>query len=79
LSDCGVTLARPPEAVGEQIVRLQLAEGPRALAPAISKDACHCQLGVVVQDRTRHPAEKLEADVMPLTEGFGGLHRIGLH
>src|SRR5208282_3966406 len=35
--------------------------------------------GVVVEDRTRHPAEELEADVVPFAEGFAALGRIGLH
>src|ERR1019366_8761686 len=34
---------------------------------------------VVVEDRTRHPAEELEADVVPFAEGFAALGRIGLH
>ena len=74
-----VALARPPEAIGEQIVGLQFTEGPRALAPAVSQDARHRQLAVVVEDRTRHPAEELEADVVPFAEGFAGLGRISLH
>ena len=74
-----VALARPPEAVGEQVVRLQLAEDPSPLPPAIAQDARHRQLGVVVQDRARHPAEELEADVVPFAEGFAALRRIGLH
>jgi hypothetical protein len=74
-----VALARPAEAVGEQVVRLQLAEDPRPLTLTIAQDARHCQLEVVVQDRTRHAAEELEADVVPFTEGFAALRRIGLY
>ena len=44
-----VALARPAEPVEEQVVRLQLGEGARPLALAITKDAAHRQLGVVVE------------------------------
>jgi hypothetical protein len=74
-----VALARPPEAVSEQIVRLQFTEDLGALARAIPEDARHRQLAVVIEDRTRHPAEELEAGVVPFAEGFAGLGRIGLH
>src|ERR1035437_4977446 len=74
-----VALARPSEAVGEQIVRLQLAEDPRPLPPAIAQDARYRQLEVVVQDRARHPAEELEADVVSFAEGFRALPGICLH
>src|ERR1035441_10529277 len=74
-----VAFARPPEAVGEQVVGLQLAEDPRPLTLTIPQDARHRQLEVVVEDRARHPAEELEADVVPFAEGFAALRRIGLH
>src|ERR1700682_615489 len=74
-----VALARTPEAVGEQVVGLQLAEDFSPQPPAVAQDARHRQLGVVVQDRARHPAEELEADVVPFAEGFATLRRIGLH
>ena len=46
-----VALAGPAEAVKEQIVRLQLGKGARPLARAITEDAAHRQLGVVVENR----------------------------
>ena len=60
-------------------MRLQLAEHARALAHSITQDARHRQRGVVVQDRARHLAEEREGGVVPITERFGGLRRIGLH
>ena len=60
-------------------MRLQLAEHPRALAHPVAEDARHRQRGVVVQDRARHLAEEPEGSVVPVTERFGGLRRIGLH
>ena len=74
-----VALARSSETIGEQIVGLQLAEDPGALAGAIPEDARYRQLGVVVEDRTRHSAEELEADAVPCAESFTGFCRIGLH
>ena len=56
---------------------LKLAENSRPLPPAIAQDARYRQLEVVVQNRVRHPAEELEADVVPFTEGFRALRRIG--
>src|SRR5216684_823271 len=34
---------------------------------------------IIVQDRTWHSAEELEADPVPFAEGFGALRRVGLH
>jgi hypothetical protein len=34
---------------------------------------------IIVQDRARHLAEERECGVVPVTERFGGLRRIGLH
>ena len=58
---------------------LQLAEHARPLSHPVAQDARHRQLRVVVQDRARHLAEELERGVVPVTERFGGLRRIGLH
>ena len=60
-------------------MRLQLAEHARALSHPIAQDARHRQRRVVVQDRARHLAEERECGVVPVTERFGGLRRIGLH
>ncbi len=73
-----VTLAGPPEAILEEIVGLQLAEDPRALARSIAQDTRHRQRGVVVEDRARHPAKEGEGRNVPLAEGLAGLRRIGL-
>ena len=58
---------------------LQLAEHTRALSHPIAQDARHRQRRVVVQDRARHLAEERECGVVPVTERFAGLRRIGLH
>jgi hypothetical protein len=52
---------------------------PRNRTPAVSQDARHRQLELVVQDRARHTTEELEADAMSVTEGFAALRWIGLH
>jgi hypothetical protein len=41
-------------------MRLQPAERPRALALAIAEDPSDRDLGVVVEDRSRHTAEEGE-------------------
>ena len=73
-----VALAGPAEAVEEQIVRLQLGEGPRPLALAITKDAAHRQLGVVIENRLGHAAQKGERRVVAVEEGLDPLGRVGL-
>jgi hypothetical protein len=60
-------------------MRLQLAEHPRPLSPAISQDACDRDLGVVVQNRPRHLAEELERRGVARAERLRRLRRIGLH
>ena len=59
-------------------MRLRLAEYPRPLAQPVAEDARHRQLGVVVEDRARHLAEKTKRRVVPVAERFGGFFlRIG--
>jgi hypothetical protein len=58
-------------------VRLQLGKAARALASAIAQDPSHRQLGVVVQDRARHPTEEAEGGDVPVQESFGALGRVG--
>ena len=60
-----VALAGAAEAVEEQVVRLQLGKGTRPLALAITKDAAHRQLGVVVEDRRGTPPRKANAALWP--------------
>ena len=72
-----VALARPAEAVQEQVMRLQLGKGARALARAVAEDACDRQPGIVVQDRLRHAAEKGEGGIVPVQKGLGALGRVG--
>src|SRR5689334_14945878 len=74
-----VAFAGPAEPVVKHIMGLQLAEHTRALSHPIAQDARHRQRRVVVQDRARHLAEERECGVVPVTERFGGLRRIGLH
>ena len=60
-----VAFAGPAEAVEEQVVRLQLGKGPGPLPLAAIQDAGHRQLGVVVEDRARHPTKKAKAALCP--------------
>jgi hypothetical protein len=55
----------PAEAVQEEIMRLQLGEGARALARAVAEDARDRQPSVVIQDRLRHAAEKGKGGMCP--------------
>jgi hypothetical protein len=73
-----VALARPAEAVAEQVVRLQLGEGAGPPPLAAAQDAGHRQPGVVVEDRARHAAEEGEGRVVPVEEGLDPLGRVGL-
>src|SRR5664279_3478138 len=74
-----VAFARPTEPVLEKIVRLQLGEHARALPLAITEDAGHRDLGVVIQDRLRDAAEECERPNVAIAEGFRRLCRIADH
>ena len=74
-----VALARPAEAIPKQEMADQLGEGARAGTLAVAEDPGHRQLGVVVQDRLRHAAEKGKGRDVPVQEGFRRLRRIGLY
>src|SRR5450759_3311524 len=74
-----VAFARPAEPILEQVVRLQLGEHARALPLAITEDAGHRDLGVVIQDRLWNPAEECERPNVAVTEGFRRLSRIADH
>src|SRR5471030_264268 len=74
-----VAFARPAEPVLEKIVRLQFGEHARALPLAITEDAGHRDLGVVIQDRLWNPAEECERPNMAIAEGFRRLCRIADH
>ena len=74
-----VAFAGPAKPVGKHVMRLQLAEHPRPLAHPVAQDARYRQRRIVVQDRARHLAEEAERGVVPVTERFGGLRRIGPH
>ena len=74
-----VALARPAEPIGEQVMRLQFAEHARPLPRPVPQDPGHRQLGVVIQDRRRHPAEERERRNVPGAERLRRLRRIGLH
>ena len=52
-----IALARTSELLGKQVMALQLGEGPRLLPRTIPQNPRHRQLGVVVQDRARYPAQ----------------------
>ena len=49
--------ASRPEAIVEQVVRVELAEALRSLPRAVPENLRHRQRGVVVDDATRHAAE----------------------
>ena len=74
-----VAFTRTPEAILEQIVGPQLTEHPCPLAPAVTEDTGHRDLRVVIENRTRHAAEKRDPRDMPIAECFCRLTRIGLH
>src|SRR5665647_2876295 len=74
-----VAFARPAEPVLEKIVRLQLGEHARALPLAITEDAGHRDLGVVIQDRLWNPAEECKRPNVAIAEGFRRLCRIADH
>ena len=74
-----VALARAAEPIGEQVMRLQLAEHARPLPCSVAQDPRHRQLGVVVQDRRRHAAEERERRNVTGAERLRRLRRIGLH
>src|SRR5471030_1429422 len=74
-----VAFARSAKPVLEQIVRLQLAEYACALPLAITEDAGHRDLGIVVQDRLRHAAKECKRSNVAVAEGFRRLRRIADH
>src|SRR5262245_50141968 len=74
-----IALARPAEAVGEQVMRLQLAEHPGSLPCPIPQNPSHRQGRVVIQNRARHLAKEAKRSAVPRAERLRGLRRIGLH
>src|SRR5215207_4255404 len=74
-----VAFARSAEPILEQIVRLQLGEHARPLPLAITEDASHRNLGVVIQDRLWNPAKECERPNVAVAEGFRCLGRIADH
>jgi hypothetical protein len=60
------------------VVRLQLGKGAGPLARAITQDACYRQLGVVVENRLGHAAEKGEGRVVAVEKGLDPLGRVRL-
>ena len=73
-----VALAGPAEPVEEQVVRLQLGKGARPLAFAITKDAAHRQLGIVVEHGLGHAAQEGERRAVAVKEGLDPLGRVRL-
>src|SRR5476651_70110 len=74
-----VAFARSAEPVLEQVVRLQLGEHARPLPLAVTEDAGHRDLGVVIQDRLWHTAEECKRPNVAVAEGFRRLRRIANH
>ena len=60
-------------------MRLELAEDLRPLTRAVPENPRHRQLGVVINDAPRHPAEVAERRVVPVTERLRRLGRKRLH
>src|SRR6202049_1039744 len=71
-----VAFARSAAPVLEQVVRLQLGEHARPLPLAVTQDAGHCDLGVVIQDRLRNTVEECKSPNVAVAEGFRRLRRI---
>lgn len=74
-----IALAGAAEAIGEQVVTDQSGEGLGALALGIAADLRDRDLGVVIQNRTRHGAAEGTCRSVPVEEGLGRLSRIDLH
>src|SRR5439155_9746676 len=74
-----VAFAGSAEPILEQVVRLQLAEHPRPLPLAVTEDAGHRDLGVVVENRLRHAAEECKRPNVTVAERFRRLSWIGHH
>ena len=74
-----VALAGSSKPILEQVVADQFGERPRALALAIPANLRHRDLEIVVEDRQRHAAKKLECRYVSVEEGLRRLRRIGLH
>ena len=58
---------------------MQFGEHARALPLAVTENAGHRDLGVVIQDRLRNPAEECECPNVAIAEGFCRLSRIADH
>src|SRR5664280_441522 len=74
-----VAFARSAEPILEQVVRLQFGEHARPLSLAITEDAGHRDLGIVIQNRLWDPAEECERPNVAIAEGFRRLGRIADH
>ena len=55
-----IALAGAAEPVIEQVVGLELGEGPGALAPTVAQDPGNSQPGIVVEDALRHSPQESE-------------------
>src|SRR6266566_919833 len=74
-----IAFARSAEPILEKVVRLQLCKHARALPLAVTEDARHRDLGVVIQDRLWDAVEKCERPNVAVAEGFRRLCRIADH
>jgi hypothetical protein len=74
-----VALGRSPELIGEQVVTLQLGEGPRPLPLFAAQYPCHGDLRVVVEYPRGHAAEICKSSHMAFEERLGGLGRERRH
>ncbi len=73
-----VPLARPAKAIVEQIMAQQFGEGPRACPLAVTQNARHRDLQIVIQDRQRNAAEESKGRNMAIQECLRRLCRVGL-
>src|SRR5450755_2121265 len=71
-----VAFAGSAEPILEQVVRLQLSEHARPSPLAVTEDAGHRNLGVVIQDRLRYATEEGKCPNVAVAEGFRCLCRI---
>ena len=60
-----IALAGAAEPVIEQVVGLELGEGPGALAPTVAQDPGNSQPGIVVEDALRRSPRKAKPETWP--------------
>src|SRR5450759_5040590 len=72
-----VALGRTAKAIFKQVMALQFAERLGAFARSVTQNLGHRNLGIVVEDRLRNPAQPGKCGDMAIQKGFGRFGRIG--